>query len=98
MIQIPYECFVIAISHRTKNVRFGENQNITHDFACVNDDGTIDSWANFQKAKTFLTEKEAKTFFEENKIYLLRKNPPIEYYNPRIVRVTLTEDCKTKLE
>lgn len=42
--------------------------------------------------------KMQKHFFEENKIYLMRNLSWVETYNPRIVRVTFTEDCKTKLE
>ena len=92
-MQFPHECFVIALSHRTtKNIT-------TDDFAGVNlDGGIVHGWANFKNAKTFLTEIEAKHFFEENKIYLMRKLSWVETYNPRIVRVNFTEDCKTKLE
>lgn len=93
MIQFPYECFVIALTHMRTN------QNITTDFAGVNyDEGTVYGWSDFKSAKTFSTEIEAKHFFEENKIYLMRKASWVETCNPRIVRVTFTEDCKTKLE
>lgn len=92
-MQFPYECFVIALSHRT-------NKNITtDDFAGVNfDEGIVHGWANLKNAKTFSTEIEAKHFFEENKIYLMRKLSWVKTYNPRIVRVTFTEDCKINLE
>ena len=90
-MQFPHECFVIALSHM-KSYR-----NITTDFAGV-DYGIVNGFADFKNAKTFSTEIEAKQFFEENKIYLMSKFPFFEAYNPRIVRVTFTEDCKTKLE
>ena len=91
-MQFPHEYFVIALSHRT-------NQNITINFAGVNyDEGIVHGFADFKNAETFSTEIEAKSFFEKNKNYLVRKTPFFETCNPRIVRVTFTEDCKTKLE
>ena len=91
-MQFPHEYFVIALSHRT-------NQNITINFAGVNyDEGIVHGFADFKNAETFSTEIEAKQFFEKNKNYLMRKTPFFETYNPRIVRVTFTENCKTKLE
>lgn len=92
-MQFPHEYFVIALSHRT-------NQNITINFAGVNyDEGIVHGFADFKNAETFSTEIEAKQFFEKNKIYLMRKQLSwVETCNPRIVRVTVTEDCKTKLE
>ena len=90
-MQFPCECFVIAFECKFTN------QNITTYFAGV-DYGIVSGFADFKNAKTFSTEIEAKQFFEKNKNYLMRKTPFFETCNPRIVRVTFTENCKTKLE
>ena len=90
-MQFPYGCFVIVFENKFTN------QNITTYFAGV-DYGMVSGFADLKNAKTFSTEIEAKQFFEKNKNYLMRKTPFFETCNPRIVRVTFTEDCKTKLE
>ena len=91
-MQFPHECFVIAFEYKFTN------QNITTYFAGV-DYGIVSGFADFKNAETFSTEIEAKQFFEKNKIYLMRRQLSwVETCNPRIVRVTVTEDCKTKLE
>ena len=90
-MQFPCECFVIAFENKFTN------QNITTYFVGV-DYGLVNGFTDFKNAETFSTEIEAKHFFEENKIYLMRKLSWVETCNPRIVRVTFTEDCKTKLE
>ena len=90
-MQFPHECFVIAFENKFTN------QNITTYFAGV-DYGMVSGFADLKNAKTFSTEIEAKQFFEKNKNYIMRKTPFFETCNPRIVRVTFTEDCKTKLE
>ena len=90
-MQFPHECFVIAFEYKFTN------QNITTYFAGV-DYGIVSGFADFKNAETFSTEIEAKQFFEKNTPPPPPPPPPFETCNPRIVRVTFTEDCKTKLE